>query len=361
MNILQAKQAAFKEAMSDDSKRIRLQFTCVYQILMIVSVFMTIVNLFTNKRVLMFATLTFALLSLVNICLARCGGALLRLSSALFSVEIILLFTFFLVSGMPEGFSAIWICLLPSSGLLLFQRRRGTLLSAVMLLILLFFLRTPVGNHFLQYPYTASFQLRFPLLYTAFFAVSFFLETLRSLTYDVLHETQQKYEYLYAHDALTNVYNRYGFNVRMDALLREAQNSQIALMILDIDHFKHINDCHGHVNGDLVLERVAALLTAETLGQADVCRWGGEEFAILYRGHLDAEEKARAILQALRDLSLELGGKSVHITASMGVVTAPRGAVIRPAPLVLQADGCLYQAKQAGRNRIACAQYHDAG
>ena len=248
------------EAFTDDSRRIVLQYIWIYIILMLISVFMSVVNFFTGKLALMAATLTFAALNLFNILLSKTGSRRIKLASYLFISEIIALFTFFIISGMPEGFSAIWICLLPSSGLLLFKRKRGTVVCAVMFVIMIFLFQLPAGRALLHYKYTDSFMLRFPMLYIAFYGISLFLETVRALTYEKLLSTQKQYEYLYLHDSLTDVYNRYGFNEKLTALLDEPSRRTVTLMLLDIDYFKGINDRYGHTTGDTILKEVAALL-----------------------------------------------------------------------------------------------------
>ncbi|MDO5577521.1 MAG: GGDEF domain-containing protein, partial [Fibrobacter sp.] len=264
--------------------------------------------------------------------------------------------TFFIVSGTPEGFSAIWACLLPASGLLLFGRKKGAVLCVIQLLILVFFFETPIGNSFLMYPYTASFKLRFPMLYIAFFALSFLLETIRSVTFDEMKKAQAKYEYLYRHDALTEVYNRYGFNEKMDALLEGNYSGKISMLILDIDHFKQVNDTYGHPFGDVVLKRLAALLVRKSGAEADVCRWGGEEFAVLFIGDADAVAYGNDILNTMRNTPLLVDDISVRITASIGIAIFENNSGVTPAAFVRLADRCLYEAKEKGRNTLVSRQ-----
>lgn len=352
MGRIRAGLGGLKASLLDEQKRIRLQFIWIYGVLMTVSFFMTVVNIVTGKHLLMLSTLVFGVLCCINMFLAHKGEKALQLSGYFFSVELIALLTFFVVSGTPEGFSAIWACLLPASGLLIFRRKRGTILCAAMLLILVFLLQTPLGNSFLHYPYTTSFKLRFPMLYVAFFAVSFLLETIRALTFAEMKKAQAKYEYLYRHDALTGLYNRYGFNERMDALLDEHEAGPIALLILDMDCFKRINDAYGHAFGDVVLQNTAALLVDIAGPNADVCRWGGEEFAIMLRGEEDAAQCGSEILNALRETAFQSSGTPVKVTASIGVVTATSHAELNPAVLVRAADNCLYSAKESGRDTL---------
>lgn len=98
-------------------------------------------------------------------------------------------------------------------------------------------------------------------MFVAFFIVSLYLETIRSFTQKQLLEAQKKYEYLYLHDALTGIRNRYGFNKVIDESVNNIGANGMALMILDLDHFKNINDKYGHPNGDLVLKQTADILS----------------------------------------------------------------------------------------------------
>ena len=140
-----------------------------YFIMGLVSLFMTILNIKTHKDYLIYATAIFSLACIINIVCVFLGGKFLSISSATFSVEILGLFTFFLISGNPDGFSAIWICLLPYAGMLFYGKNKGSILCGVMFFILAFLLWFPAGQRLLQYDYNETFRMRFPILYFAFF------------------------------------------------------------------------------------------------------------------------------------------------------------------------------------------------
>lgn len=347
----------FYDALPDDNKRIGLQFIFIYIIIAIVALFMTVVNAFTGKKLLMIATLVFAFLSILDVLMSLRSQTGRRIASIFFSVEIIALFVFFIVSGAPEGFSAIWICLLPSSGLLLFQRKQGTMLCALVFVILIFFFRTPIGNSLLQYEYTESFKLRFPMLYLAFYAVSFFLETVRAVTHDALMATKKQYEFLYLHDSLTGALNRYGFNKHIGELLSVPTDREIALMMVDVDRFKDVNDRYGHIVGDDVLKKTVRILEEKLDGRGAVCRWGGEEFAVLVDKEPYSGDLAQSILSAIRECRFDADGESFGITVSIGVVVSKPNERISFIPFITQADACMYEAKERGRNQIVCRQF----
>ena len=161
------------------------------------------------------------------------------------------------------------------------------------------------------------------------------------------------------HDGLTRIYNRHYFDERIVEELSRAQRygQDISLLILDLDHFKAVNDTHGHQAGDTVLKDVGQLLQ-DTLRSTDfAARYGGEEFCVIlpHTGQAQAmllAERLRAKVQALR-FSCE--GRDFSVTASIGVSSLSPGGFSRSVDLVREADRALYAAKDQGRNRVCLA------
>ena len=128
--------------------------------------------------------------------------------------------------------------------------------------------------------------------------------------------------------------------------------------MLDLDHFKDINDTYGHDVGDLILKEVARKLLLSTRKEDTVSRFGGDEFIILLQDVSkvsDARRVAESILQTLSE-PIRVGGHTFSITCSLGVCLAPQDGCI-PTQLLKAADIALYQAKIAGRNNI---QFYNA-
>jgi len=156
-------------------------------------------------------------------------------------------------------------------------------------------------------------------------------------------------------DDLTGVYNRRHFVEVADNELERArrQGASLSLVMLDIDHFKNVNDSHGHAAGDAALKAVGAMLGATTRVDDLACRLGGEEFAVLLSGvshdlALQRAEKWRALLA---DADIAAAGAVLRLTASFGVATLEgRGGTIDE--LMKVADTRLYRAKSLGRNRV---------
>ena len=161
-------------------------------------------------------------------------------------------------------------------------------------------------------------------------------------------------------DGLSGLWNRSFFNDRLAAEVARSNRygTPLSLVMLDVDRFKAINDRFGHPAGDEVLRHVSA--TLRTTGRIEdvVCRYGGEEFAVIAPGTPEAgavtlAERLRVALAAAPLPALA----GLAITASFGVATIGPAddASATPASLLARADAGLYQAKQAGRNRVVCA------
>ena len=351
--------AKFNERMQasllDETERRYFLFTCAYAVLSVISGLMTIANIFTHKGILTIVTLAYSLFCALIFTLLVKKKIRLFLSQAAFIVSFFCLLTFFIISGIPDGFSILWVCLLPACGLLAFGRKSGTVLCAVMLLELIFLLHTQAGQSLVQFDYSDTFKMRFPMLYLAFWGASFVLETIRELTQNQLLALQAKYRSLYSHDALTEVYNRYGFNELMDRYFLHHQQN-LGLIILDIDYFKHINDVYGHTQGDLVLQQVARLIVGNVGASANVCRWGGEEFAVLIPACENLCGVAEDLAERIRSSHIPLDQGEVTITVSIGAVLVRDTSSCTAAQLVSRADACLYHAKLNGRDRAVCCE-----
>ncbi|MHB1614973.1 MAG: sensor domain-containing diguanylate cyclase [Actinomycetes bacterium] len=170
---------------------------------------------------------------------------------------------------------------------------------------------------------------------------------------------------LAAQDPLTGLLNRRYGEIRLaEEMARSLRTSTpIAVVMLDIDHFKAVNDAYGHLSGDRVLKAVATI-AASALRQGDaLVRFGGEEFLGLLPGAdvADALEIAERIRAAITARPVRIGGLSVAVTVSAGVSSWPEAQTTTPTELIRLADTGLYRAKQAGRNRVEVATASQAG
>lgn len=154
-------------------------------------------------------------------------------------------------------------------------------------------------------------------------------------------------------DALTGLPNRRDFNVRLEERMSTWQRRRevFSLLMLDVDHFKKLNDTHGHLAGDKVLTALGAALRGAVRREDVVARYGGEEFAVLLPN--TSLEQAMLVAQKVREavarISVEHDGQEIAITVSGGAASIL--ADERTESLIHRADEALYAAKRAGRNR----------
>lgn len=176
------------------------------------------------------------------------------------------------------------------------------------------------------------------------------METVRVLTQRKLNQTREEYRYLYVHDALTGLYNRYGFNNQLDLAFADCSRQGMALIILDIDNFKGVNDQYGHTNGDIVLREIAGMLKQQVNDHGAVCRWGGEEFAILLNSDHDVEKLEGCLCQSIRNDAISVNEQIIKVTVSIGACAYDGHGELNIGDLVRAADQCLYEAKNAGKD-----------
>ena len=346
----------FSEIISDDAKRAVLQYYVVFSIFSIIGLFMTIINLVTHQGWLVLVTGIFT-----GACLLNVGLILIRkkwayaLAVSLFVVEIIAIFIYFIISGAPAGFSVLWIVLLPAFGLLFFRIKGGSIFSGFIFLLLIFFFWTPTGKGLLQFEYNQTFMMRFPILYIAFFMVALFLELIRSATNKEMKRAREKYEFLSYHDSLTGLYNRTGYRDHMTPNIKPG----VGIVMIDMDHFKQINDTYGHNNGDKVLVEAVKIMQQVLKSSGEICRWGGEEFLILINHDSEAQELCEEMLAAVRSHVFKLEDNTkCRLTMSIGLVLLRDWMDKFSAhKLITQADNNLYEAKDQGRDRLVISDY----
>jgi two-component system cell cycle response regulator len=158
-------------------------------------------------------------------------------------------------------------------------------------------------------------------------------------------------------DPLTGLYNQRYLMRHLHSLLESAQPGPIAVLMIDVDHFKLVNDDHGHGVGDRALQAVAGALRDNTRILDSVARYGGEEFAVVMPGtdHENAAlagERLRAAVEALKFEPQT--GRRCHLTVSIGTASTEAGPCTAES-LLLKADRALYDAKRSGRNRVSHA------
>ncbi len=161
-------------------------------------------------------------------------------------------------------------------------------------------------------------------------------------------------------DPLTGLFNRRYMEESLEREVRRAARSgaSLGMIMLDIDHFKRLNDALGHEAGDAVLTALSNFLQAQVRGGDIACRYGGEEFLLMLpEASLEATyERAERLREAVKNLRVPYRGESIGpVTLSLGVATFPEHGATGEA-VVLAADAALYCAKQGGRDQVVVAQ-----
>ena len=177
-----------------------------------------------------------------------------------------------------------------------------------------------------------------------------------SLSNQLDAEYQDHIQEQLSRDTLTNAYNRKAFTQCLNRLYITAKQdfAPICLLMVDVDHFKTVNDTYGHQVGDNILKHVAQSLFKSVRGADYVCRYGGDEFSIVcpnidsLRG-LQLAEKIRTNVESLR---FKVNNKQINVTISIGISNYPENQIQCVSQFIAYADKAMYKAKRNGRNQI---------
>ena len=170
-----------------------------------------------------------------------------------------------------------------------------------------------------------------------------------------LKEILTRVEVMAITDPMTGLFNRRRFEPLLDLEFKKATrySAPLSCMMIDIDHFKVVNDAYGHAVGDAVIKDVA-LIIRQSIREVDTaCRWGGEEFAVLtpFTNKMNAMKPAEKILESVSDHAF-VGIGDHKVTVSIGIADVSRSDIDSAEKLVNAADIAMYEAKRKGRNRI---------
>ena len=173
------------------------------------------------------------------------------------------------------------------------------------------------------------------------------------------HELEAALRHLAESDPLTQILNRVGIMTELSRRYAEYQRygSEFSVLMIDVDHFKQINDRFGHLAGDQVLRRVAGIVRSALREVDSVGRYGGEEFLVVLPGtRLDsAVNTAERIRIAIEQIPIRVERERVRVTVSIGAMAAAPGGPESVDALVDGADRAMYEAKHSGRNRVSPA------
>jgi diguanylate cyclase (GGDEF)-like protein len=211
-------------------------------------------------------------------------------------------------------------------------------------------------NPQLEQPYSPS-AVATGVLAMVYFAVSFHAYVDRSMSYfKRMRDYNMRLQDLASHDPLTRVFNAGAYYRACDQQIHASQrvNQSFAVLFIDLDHFKSINDTYGHAVGDDVLRAVAQTLQTAVRRSDIVGRIGGEEFSVFLPNTQvqGAQQLAETLRLAIESIHIEVDGVRLKITASIGVAVKRFDQETMQA-IQQHADQAMYEAKRGGRNRVS--------
>lgn len=260
-----------------------------------------------------------------------------------------------LQQGAPNGGSLLWFAIFPSMVMFSLGLRYGTLMFAGFYLFVLLLFLTPMSG-LMPVAVPASNKVRLLLSMFGSFAFSWSAEYIRHKTHLALIYAMTRLEQEALTDALTGLGNRRDFDRYLSWIVAKSERSSqpFSLALIDIDHFKKINDYHGHEIGDQVLKHIAEQISVEMRASDRLFRWGGEEFTLIMPD--STMHEARLVAERIRlhiedsPFTFDDDKKEIYHTISIGLYSGV-GGTGKNKPLVV-ADECLYKAKTTGRNKV---------
>jgi len=266
--------------------------------------------------------------------------------------SLMVLMVYLLITGGTNNTGPIWIFIISPVAFFLHGLMRGLFELTIFLAIYCTLMFSP-NDHLLATSYEQEFKVRILLSFLTVTFLSAFFEFSRDCSYKKAISISKKFEHLSKVDWLTKLINRREGMEKLEYEYHRMIRTQQPLTILlgDLDHFKGINDTHGHQTGDKLLISLANLFKEHTRAQDTVARWGGEEFLfILPQTDLtNAQEFSNKLHAAIRKFHLDSGANKIQCTMSIGMHQLSKDSKIIEA--LQQVDQALYQAKAAGRNR----------
>jgi len=276
------------------------------------------------------------------------------LASWLAAIMLMILSLYLVISGGAANTGPLWIY--PVSAIILFIQGAHNGLKTLSVLLILVGVLFFIPLDFIAMPaYEITFKTRFFSTLIATLLVIWTMEFSRNRAFLILEDLRYEMEMVSRTDYLTGIFNRRAMIEKLNAEISRFNRTgeTFSILIIDIDHFKQINDMYGHTTGDFVIRTLCQLMQDQLREHDIVSRWGGEEFLILLpntvteQGHYVGELLRKNIES--RELSVGEDTK-LHLTVSIGVSSAEYAS--DALVLVDQADERLYRAKRGGRNQV---------
>ena len=288
----------------------------------------------------------------------------------LFMVGLLLFFGYHCYDGGPDGFLHLWILLVPAFSFLAFGLYEGFIIAVPIFLTMVAFFWWPLADFRkfadLQIPpsviegeaYTLStnMRLRITFIYIVAILLGFFAELVRSVAAKRLRSFMENFKYASMHDTLTGLANQNFLAKYLDDTYQSRDgNTTLGCLFVDVDNFKNVNDTYGHLFGNVVLVRIAEILSEEK--EAFVCRWGGDEYVVCFKNTSEdflmrIGEKYRASVSACTFKDYP----KFHLTVSVGVTVIPVDENFNFDHVLDLADFANRTAKSKGKDNVSLAR-----
>ena len=346
----------YKDADQQSGRRDKRAVGVVTLVLSVITGVMSWMNYTQHQFAMMTATLVLTCV-LVCIFVFSLLVKIKKIVELMLCAVLSVLCIYFAVTGGNEGFAILWALVFPPAAMLLMELVYGTSIGLFFEVFFIALFWTPMRSIVSGF-YTQTFMMRFPMLYTAFFLLSFLAKYLITRKEIAEQNYIRTIESLSMIDELTKIPNRRNFEERINQEWNRAirNKESISILFVDVDKFKNYNDTHGHQQGDKALQAVAEVFSGALKRSVDfVARWGGEEFAVLLP-NTDSDQ-AFTIADKIReqlsvtDIPLD-DGRITNITISTGISSLVPSQDSIVEDFIRRADDALYKAKHEGRNRV---------
>lgn len=345
--------AGVKESNSDDDNR-KIFIVNLFVLVGIILTFLMSLSAAANdEHVLAFMLISASVIfCLGHIHQRKTGKYKLSARAVLFSLMALMLYLVY--SGGVANTGPLWIFMVAPVALFLDGLKRGLtdiIGFTICVIVMMFY----PNEALLATSYSYEFKTRLLYSFCTVTFLSAFYEYSRQQSYQFMLDLSNKYQQLAKIDPLTKLSNRRDAKDKLLYEVRriERNKSSIAIIMCDIDHFKNINDVHGHDAGDKVLCELAQLFNDAVRKQDTVARWGGEEFLFILPNTTasQAQVVANKIRERASEFLIEHAEATLNISVSLGISElTPQNTDIEQA--ISTADKFLYQAKASGRNCV---------
>ena len=293
----------------------------------------------------------------------------------MFMVVIVMFFGYLCYDGGPDGFLHVWVLLIPAFSFITFGLLEGFATAVPVLLVMLAFFWWPLAD-FRKYAaeqaasqgggapiyidgqiavFSINLRIRLTLMYFVSMALGYFAELVRHVAAKRLRGYTENFKYASMHDSLTGLANQNYLAKFLDETYQnKTDKTTLGCLFVDVDSFKTVNDTYGHLFGNVVLVKIAEILSQEK--EAFVCRWGGDEYVVCFRNIseqalLEIGEKYRAAISACKFKDYP----KFHITVSVGAVVLPVDETFNFDHVLDLADFANRTAKNNGKDNVTLA------